>query len=159
MVRDSKKRDKKKESEFVKFVKKRAPIYIAVAAIVVIFVIPELTKKDLQSHFPEDMVESERQVLDTLMEYKGSDGNGLSVIEAVTEKINAEYPDEKIYDSKKTSVDLVISKTGDSGHQVLLNFKSHKGEMDYSWNVNSDGQITGNNSKAKHIIDLVEFYD
>ena len=161
MVKDSKKKeDKPKESEFKKFVKKRAPIYLAVIAIVVVFVVPELTKSDLQSHFPEDLTEEERQVLDALMSYRGPNKEGLSLMEAVSNKISEEYPDEKVYDNKKTSVDIQILKKDANFHQVLLNFESYKGKLDYSWDVDvSTGEVKGNNSKAKHVVDLVDFYD
>lgn len=161
MVKHSKKKEgRPKESEFKKFVKKRAPIYLAVVALVVVFVVPELTKSDLQSHFPEDLAADKRQALDTLMAYKGPDGDGLSLMEALSEKISEEYPDEKIYDSKKTSVDIQIFKTEAGTHQVLLDFESHKGTLDYSWDVDTGtGEVKGNNPRAKHIVDVVNFFD
>ena len=64
MVKNSKKKEEKpKESEFKKFLKKRAPIYLGAIALIVVFVVPELTKGDLQSTFPEDLTEQEKQVL------------------------------------------------------------------------------------------------
>lgn len=153
-------KEKPKESEFKKFVKKRAPIYLAVIALVAVFAVPELTKSDLQDHFPEDLTAGEKQALDTLMGYRGPDGGGLSVMDAISDTISEKYPGEKIYDSKKTSVDVQISSTGPDLYQVLLNFKSYKGEMDYSWDVDAGtGEISGNNPKAKHVVDLVDFYD
>ena len=161
MVKDSKKKkDKPKESEFKKFVKKRAPIYLGVIALIVVFVVPELTKGDLQSSFPEDLTEQEKQVLDTVMSYKGPNEKGLSVLDAISDKIREEYPNEKIYDNKKTSVNLVITSTDTNESRVVLDFKSYKGELKYDWNVNLEtGEIEGNNPEGKHIIDLVDFYD
>ena len=161
MVKHSKKKEgRPKESEFKKFVKKRAPIYLAVVALVVVFVVPELTKSDLQSHFPEDLAVDERQALDTLMDYKGPDSEGLSLMEALSEKISEEYPDEKIYDNKKTTVDIQVLKTETGTYQVLLHFESYKGKLDYSWDVDAGtGDVRGNNPKAKHIVDVVNFFD
>lgn len=161
MVKHPKRKEgKPKESEFKKFAKKRAPIYLAVAALVVVFVVPELTKSDLQSHFPEDLAPEERQVLDTLMSYKGPDREGLSLMEALSEKIGEEYPDEKIYDNKRTAVDIQIIKAENGTHRVLLDFESHKGKLDYSWDVDTDtGDVKGNNPKSKHIVDVVYFFD
>ena len=161
MVRDSKKKEEKpKESEFKKFVKKRAPIYLGVIALIVVFVVPELTKGDLQSKFPENLSEEERKIVDTLMSYKGPNEKGLSVLDAISNKISEEYPDEKIYDNKKTSVNLLVTSTESEDHQVTLNFQSYKGELNYDWNVNAEtGEIKGNNPESKHIIDLVDFYD
>ena len=70
-----------------------------------IFVIPELTKTDLQSSLPELSVE-DQQVADILMGYNGPNEVGLTVMEAISNKIAEEYPDEKIYENKKTSIDL-----------------------------------------------------
>ena len=102
MVKDSKKKEEKpKESQFKKFLIKRAPIYLAVIAIVIIFIVPELTKGDLQSSFPETLTEEEKLVVDTLMAYNGPNEEGYSLIDAISNEISEEYPNEKIYDNKK----------------------------------------------------------
>ena len=160
MARDVKKDEKPKESEFKKFVKKRAPIYLAVATLVIVFVVPELTKGSLEGSFPENLSEQERLALDTLMAYKGPNEKGLSVKDAISNKISEEYPNEKIYDNKKTSVNVAITNIKLQEYQVILNFKSYKGETSYDWNVNLEsGKIQGNNQEGKHIIDVVDFYD
>ena len=161
MVRDSKKKeDKPKQSEFKKFLKKRAPIYLGVITLVIVFIIPELTKGDLQSSFPEELSEQEKQVLDKIMSYKGPNEKGLSIRDAISNKIAEEYPNEKIYDNKKTSVDVVVENTNSDNYRVMLDFKSYKGELNYDWNVNMQtGDISANNQNGKNIIDLVDFYD
>ncbi|MDH3191439.1 MAG: hypothetical protein OEM18_01975 [Nitrosopumilus sp.] len=160
MVRESKKEDKPKESEFKKFIKKRAPIYLGVIALVIVFVIPELTKGDLQSSFPENLTDQEKEVLDTLMSYKGPNEKGLSILDAISNKISEEYPNEKIYDNKKTKVSLLIDELKSENYHIILNFQSYKGELNYDWNVNMETKtIKGNNPEAKHVIDLVDFYD
>ena len=54
MARDKKKKeDKPKKSDFKAFLKKRAPIYLGIIALFVVFVIPEFTKGDLESSLPE----------------------------------------------------------------------------------------------------------
>ena len=127
---------------------------------IVVFVVPELTKGDLQSSFPEDLTEQEKQVLDTVMSYKGPNEKGLSVLDAISDKIKEDYPNEKIYNNKKTSVNLVITNIDTNESRVVLDFKSYKGELKYDWNVNLEtGEIEGNNPEGKHIIDLVDFYD
>ena len=153
------KEEKPKKKDFRVFLKKRAPIYLAIIAMFVIFVIPELTKGDLQSSFPE-LTSEEKQVLDVLMDYNGPNGSGLTVMDAISDKISEEYPDEKIYDHRKTVVDLTVSKLNDEEYNIVLNFKSYKGELNYDWNVDKVlGEITSNNQASKHIIDLVDFYD
>ena len=168
MVKDSNKRksrkgggkeEKAKKSGFKEFLIKRAPFYLAGIALLVAFVIPELTKGDLQSSLPELTVE-EQQIVDIVMEYNGPNQSGLTVMEAISNKISEEYPDERIFDHKKTNVDLTVSSVGDNEYQVVLNFESHKGEMSYDWNVNTASEkITSNNPQTKRIVELVDFYD
>ncbi|KAF6248064.1 hypothetical protein C6990_01075 [Nitrosopumilus sp. b3] len=159
MVKEKKKEGKPKKNDFKSFLKKRAPIYLALIAMLIVFVVPELTKGDLESSFPE-LTSEERQVLDLLMNYNGPNDFGLTVMDAITNKISEEYPDEKIFDHKKTIVDLAISKINGEEYNIILNFKSYKGELNYDWNVDKSlGKITSNNQDSKHIIDLVDFYD
>ncbi len=160
MGKDKKKKEEKpKKSDFKAFLRKRAPIYLGLIALFVVFVIPELTKGDLESSFPE-LTSEEQQVVDVLMGYNGPNESGLTVMEAISDKISEEYPDEKIFDNKKTIVELIISSIDSEEYQVILNFESHKGEMNYDWSVDmSSGEITSNNPESKYIIDLVDFYD
>ena len=73
-----------------------------------LFVVPDLMKGDLESSFPE-LTSEEQQVMDILMKYDGPNNSGLTVIDAISMKISEEYPDEKIYDNKKTKVGLTVS--------------------------------------------------
>ena len=57
-------------------------------------------------------------------------------LEALENKIEEEYPDEKIFDHKKTIVDLTVTNVNSEEYKVIFNFVSHKGEMNYDWNVN-----------------------
>jgi len=159
MAKDKKKEDKPKKNDFKSFLRKRAPIYLALIAMLVVFVIPEMTKGTLEKSLPELSVENQ-QAVDILMNYDGPNNDGLTVLQALENKISEEYPDEKIYDHKKTIVNLTVNNVNPEEYQVVFNFKSHKGEMNYDWNVNvSSEEITSNNSKAKYIIDLVNYYD
>ena len=160
MGKESKKKeDKPKKNDFKAFLKKRAPIYLALIAMLVVFVIPEYTKGTLEKSFPEFSAE-EQQVMDILMKYDGPNNDGLTVLEALENKIDEEYPNEKIFDHKKTTVDLVITNVDSEEYKVNFNFKSHKGEMNYDWNVNIiSEEISSNNSESKYIIDLVNYYD
>ena len=164
MNKDSKKKEEKpKKSDFKSFLKKRAPIYLGIIAILVIFIIPELTKSDLQSSFPDNLTEEQKQIVEILMSYNGPNEKGLTVMNAITEQIAAEYPDEKIYDNKKTKVELVVSKSDKSTekiYKVILTFESYKGKIEYAWDVNLDTKgIEAKNSSAKHVIDIVNYYD
>jgi hypothetical protein len=160
MGKDIKKKENKpKKNDFKSFLKKRAPIYLALIAMLVVFVIPEMTKGTLEKSFPELSDEDQRAV-DVLMKYDGPNDDGLTVMEALENKINEEYPSEKIFDHKKTVVNLIVTNVSSEEYQVNFNFKSHKGEMNYDWNVNvKSEEIIPNNSEGKHVIELVNYYD
>ncbi|QMU54065.1 MAG: hypothetical protein GKS07_03570 [Nitrosopumilus sp.] len=154
-----KKEDKPKKNDFKSFLKKRAPIYLALIAMLVVFVIPEMTKGTLEKSFPE-FSDEDQQIVDILMKYNGPNDDGLTVREALENKISEEYPNEKIFDHKKTVVDLTVTNINSEEYQVNFNFKSHKGETNYDWNVNAESEeITSNNSEGKYIIELVNYYD
>ena len=161
MVKDSKKKEEApKESPFKKFLKKRAPVYLAVIAIVIIFIVPEVTKGDLQDKLPQNLSAEDQLVLDSLMSYNGPDKEGYTLIDAISNKISEEYPNEKIYDNKKTKVDVSISKLEDQNYQVLFDFESYKGGFQYDWNIDMQtGNVVGNDEGSKSIKNLVDFYD
>jgi hypothetical protein len=160
MGKDKKEKEEKpKKNDFKAFLRKRAPIYLGLIGLFIVFIVPDLMKGDLESSFPE-LSSEEQQVMDILMRYDGPNDSGLTVMDAISMKISEEYPDEKIYDNKKTKVELTVSNIDSEEYQVILNFKSHKGEMNYDWNVNTSSEkIISNNQEAKYIIDLVDFYD
>ncbi|MEK0348390.1 MAG: hypothetical protein QQN50_01195, partial [Nitrosopumilus sp.] len=140
MGKDRKEKEKKpKKSDFKAFLRKRAPIYLGIMGLFILFVVPDLMKGDLESSFPE-LTSEEQQVIDILMKYDGPNESGLTVMDAISMKIDEKYPDEKIYDNKKTKVELTISNINSEEYQVVLNFKSHKGEMNYDWNVDMSSE-------------------
>jgi hypothetical protein len=159
MVKDKKSEEEKpKKSDFKAFLKKRAPIYLAVIAMVAIYVIMPLQEKNFEKSLPELSIEEE-EILEILMTYDGKNG-GYTVKDAIKDQISEEYPDEKIFDNKKTSVELTVSNINLEEYQIIFNFKSHKGEINYDWNVNSSsGEISSNNSESKYLINKVNFYD
>jgi hypothetical protein len=164
MNKDNKKKEEKpKKSDFKAFLKNRAPIYLGIIAIFVIFVVPELTKGDLQSSFPDNLTDKQKQIVEILMSYNGPNEKGLTVMNSITEQIATDYPNEKIYDNKKTKVDLIVSRADESTeniYKVILTFESYKGKTEYVWNVNQDTkEIEAKNSNAKHVIDIVNYYD
>jgi hypothetical protein len=161
MVKESKKKEEKpKESQFKKFLIKRAPIYLATIAIVIIFIVPELTKGDLQSSFPETLTDEEKLVVETLMAYNGPNDEGHSLMNEISNKISEEYPNEKIYENKKTKVNVVVSNLEDKNYQVIFDFESHKKGFHYNWNLDMQtGDVKGMDKESKNIIARVDFYD
>ena len=160
MGKDKKRKEEKpKKSDFKAFLRKRAPFYLAAIALIVISAYGVLSEKNLEDSMPE-LRSEEQQIVDILMKYNGPNETGLTVLKAIENKIKEEYPDEKIFDDKKTKIKLDILKIDSDEYRVVLNFQSHKGEINYDWSVNtSSKKFTSNNPESKHIIDLVDFYD
>ena len=81
-------------------------------------------------------------------------------MDAISNEISEEYPNEKIYDNKKTKVNVVVSNVENENYQVVFDFESYKGDFHYNWNINMQtGDVKGNDEESKYIIDLVDFYD
>ena len=159
MVRDKKKKDeeKPKKSGLKAFLKKRAPFYLAAVALIIISAQSVLSEKNFENSLPEFSGE-EQVVVNTLLNYNAGVESKLSVKEVIKNQIDEEYPDEKIYGHKKTVLDLSVTNVNSDEYNVILNFKSYKGEMNFDWNVNLESQeITSNNPESKHIIDVVTF--
>jgi hypothetical protein len=159
MVRDKKKKDeeKPKKSGLKAFLKKRAPFYLAAVALIIISAQSVLSEKNFENSLPE-FSGDEQMVVNTLLNYNAGVESKLSVKEVIKNQIDEEYPDEKIYGHKKTVLDLSVTNVNSDEYNVILNFKSYKGEMNFDWNVNLESQeITSNNPESKHIIDVVTF--
>ncbi|RMW34839.1 MAG: hypothetical protein EA443_04255 [Nitrosopumilus sp.] len=159
MVRDKKKKDeeKPKKSGLKAFLKKRAPFYLAAVALIIISAQSVLSEKNFENSLPE-FSGDEQMVVNTLLNYNAGVESKLSVKEVIKNQIDEEYPDEKIYGHKKTVLDLSVTNVNSDEYNVILNFKSYKGEMNFDWNVNLESQeITSNNPESKYIIDVVTF--
>ncbi|MBT6083792.1 MAG: hypothetical protein HOG57_04540 [Nitrosopumilus sp.] len=157
--KNKKEEEKPKKNNLKAFLKKRAPLYLAGIALIVISVNGVLTEKHL-GDFLIDFSEEEQIVVDILMQYNGPNELGLNVKDAIENKINERYPDEKIFDDRNTRIQVDVTNINLEEYQVVLNFKGDKGEMIYDWNVNIDSkEIKSNNQESKHIINIVDFYD
>ncbi len=81
-------------------------------------------------------------------------------MDAISNEISEEYPNEKIFDNKKTKVNVVVSSVENENYQVVFNFESYKDDFHYNWNINMlTGDVKGNDEDSKYIIELVDFYD
>lgn len=159
MTKDKKEEETpKKKKGLAAFLKKRAPFYLAAIALIIISAQGILSEKSLETSLPEFSAEEQR-VVNILMRYDGGNG-GYTMMEAITDQIEEKYPDEKVFDHRKTSVELSVLNLDSEEYRVDLSFKSHKGEMNFDWNVNTGtGKILSSNPESKHLIDLVDFYD
>jgi hypothetical protein len=157
--KNKKEEEKPKKNNLKAFLKKRAPLYLAGIALIVISANGVLTEKHLDN-FLIDFSEEEQIVIDILMQYNGPNESGLNVKDAIENKINEEYPEKKIFDDRNTRVELDITKNNFEEYQIVLNFKGDRGEIVYDWNVNIDSkEIKSNNPESKYIINIVDFYD
>ena len=159
MAKDKKKDEveKPKKQGLQAFLKKRAPFYLAAVALIVISAQSVLSEKNFENSLPE-LSGEEQMVADTLLNYNAGVESKLTVKEVIKNQIDEEYPDEKIYGHKKTVLDLSVTNVNSDEYNVILNFKSYKGEMNFDWNVNVESQeITSNNPESKHVIDVVTF--
>ena len=159
MAKDKKKKEeeKPKKSGLQAFLKKRAPFYLAAVALIVISAQSVLSEKNFENSLPE-LSGEEQMAVDTLLNYNAGVESKLTVKEVIKNQIDEEYPDEKIYGHKKTVIDLSVTNVNSDEYNVILNFKSYKGEMNFDWNVNLESQeITSNNPDSKHVIDVVTF--
>lgn len=158
MDKESKKiEDKPKKNDLKSFLKKRAPFYLAAIALIAISAQGILTEKNLENSLP-DLSDEEQKVTDILMNFNNGDESKMTVMEVIKNQINDEYPDEKIFEHKKTSVELTVTDLNSDEYNVILNFKSYKGEMHFDWNVNVVSEkITSNNPESKHVIEVVYY--
>ena len=159
MAKDKKKDEveKPKKQGLQAFLKKRAPFYLAAVALIVISAQSVLSEKNFENSLPEFSGE-EQMAVDTLLNYNAGVESKLTVKEVIKNQIDEEYPDEKIYGHKKTVLDLSVTNVNSDEYNVILNFKSYKGEMNFDWNINLESQeITSNNPESKHVIDVVTF--
>ena len=163
MKKESKKKDKKpKENSFSSFLKKRAPIYLGLTGLFILFIVPELMTNSLEDLFPEDLTDDEKEILDIVMSYNGPDKEGLTILKALDTQIKEEFEDDKIYNDKSSMllIDITTPTTDEKNYDVTFTFTTDDKDVQYTWNVNTQTQeIKGQNTSAKNIIDLVDFYD
>lgn len=156
-----KEKKENKEKSAKSFLKKRAPIYLAIITMLVVFVIPELTAGSLQDHIPKDLSGGEKEALDAFLAYRGPNNSGLNAIDALAGKIADDYPDEKIFDDKDTVVEFSINQLDSASndeYKIHLDFQTKKEDTTYEWSVNiSTGEITDTNPEAKKIIEIVDY--
>ena len=152
-------KENKEKKSLQGFLKKRAPVYLAIIALLIVFVVPELTKGTLQDHIPDDLTDKEKEVLDVLLSYRGPNDVGLSIEDVLAEKIEERYPNEKIFDHKDTVIDVIISEESDI-YEVNFILETKKDKLEYVWNVNTvTGEVLPKNPEAKNISGIVEYSD
>ena len=157
---EKKKGDNTNNNSLQRFLKKRAPIYLGLMGLFILFVIPELMGNDLQSLFPDNLTQKQKKVLDIVTKYNGPDNQGFTILEALDMKIKEEYDDDKIYDKKSSKVLINVTAINTNNYNLLVVFKTDQKQLEYSWDLNIETkEIQGKNTRAQKIIELVNFYD
>ena len=156
-----KEKKENKEKSIKVFLKKRVPIYLAIITMLIVFVIPELTAGSLQDHIPNDLTGNEKEALDMFLAYRGPNNSGLNSIDALAEKISDDYPDEKIYDDKDTTIEFAVNELRESSgmeYQISIDFQTKREFTSYEWLVNMNtGEIREGNPEAKKILEIVDY--
>ena len=159
--------DEKKSEDpksFSGFLKKRAPIYLGIIGLFMIFAYPALTEKNLESLLADDSFEgNERIAVEMVKFYKGSDDSGISVIDVIEEKINDKHDGQKIFDHEKTWADFTVEAVNNNNkvYEVVFVFNAENNEpLQYEWHVNIEtGEIDPRDTPSKIIIQRVDYYD
>ena len=142
------------------FLARRAPFYLAGAALLVVLVVPGILEKDLYDIIPDTLEEDERAILEYVLEYTGPNDTGMDMAEAVSSKIEAEWPGSNPYDHHSTRVMVAVMGTSIDAYRVTLDFESQGERLYYDWDVDTAaGIIRGNNDITKDAVDMVDFYD
>ena len=147
---------------FTAFLKKRAPIYLGLIGIFLLFAYPALIEKNLQSHIPTDLTPEEQVVVDLILSYNGLNNSGMTIMNVLEEEISTKYPDKKIFDTEITLLRLEFQKLSDSNysHDVTFLFMINEEILTYTWIVNmNSGEISSANQEAKRILDIVNYYN
>ena len=159
---DIKKSDNPKS--FSSFLKKRAPIYLGIIGLFMIFAYPALTEKNLESLLADDSFEGKEKIAVEMVKfYKGSNDSGISVIDVIEEKINDKHDGQKIFDHEKTWADFTVEAVNNNNkvYEVVFVFNAENNEpLQYEWHVNIEtGEIDPRDTPSKIIIQRVDYYD
>ena len=161
-----KKPDEIKKSDnpksFSSFLKKRAPIYLGIIGLFMIFALPALTEKNLESLLADDsFTDNERIAVDMVKFYKGTNDKGMTILQVIEEKINDKYSDQKIFDDKDTWAEFTAEVIDTKNYEVVFVFNvENKQSMKYEWHVNLEsGEISSTDGPSRIMLQTVDHYD
>ena len=161
-----KKPDEIKKSDnpksFSSFLKKRAPIYLGIIGLFMIFAYPALTEKNLESLLADDSFEGgEKIAVEMVKFYKGTNDTGMTILQVIEEKINDKYSDQKIFDDKDTWAEFTAEVTDTKNYEVVFVFNvENKQSMKYEWHVNIENEnIDPRDTPSRIILQIVDSYD
>ena len=150
---------------FGAFLKKRAPIYLGLIGLFLLFVYPALTEKDLNSILDDSFEGNEQIAVDMIKFYSGSNDTGITIFEVIEEKINEKYSDQKIFEDKETWAEFIVENIENRNegftHEVVFMFNAENNQsMMYGWYVNiENGEISPIDATSKNIQQTVDYFD
>ena len=157
---DIKKSDNPKS--FSSFLKKRAPIYLGIIGLFMIFAYPALTEKNLESLLADDSFEGKEKIAVEMVKfYKGTNDKGMTILQIIEEKINDKYSDQKIFDDEDTWAEFTVEVVNTKNYEVVFVFSVENNQsMRYEWNVNLEsGEISSTDGPARVILQTGDHYD
>jgi hypothetical protein len=150
---------------FGAFLKKRAPIYLGLIGLFLLFVYPALTEKDLNSILDDSFEGNEQIAVDMIKFYSGSNDTGITILEVIEEKINEKHSDQKIFEHKETWAEFIVENIENRNegftHEVVFMFNAENNQsMMYGWYVNiENGEISPTDATSKNIQQTVDYFD
>jgi hypothetical protein len=156
----------KKESDLIKFLKKRSFIYLMAAVFFVVFFVPDMiAPSDLEKKLVENLESDEQNIAWNIVKsYRGSDDSGNNLFDAViTQRENA-YPTEKILKHNDTMLEVSVldmrEQKGAAFYEVHFTFQTYNAMQEYIWNVNIETEeIIPISDGARKMMNIVDFYD
>ena len=161
-----KKPDEIKKSDnpksFSSFLKKRAPIYLGIIGLFMIFAYPALTEKNLESLLADDSFEGREKIAVEMVKfYKGTNDTGMTILQVIEEKINDKYSDQKIFDDKDTWAEFTAEVIDTKNYEVVFVFNvENKQSMKSECHVNLEsGEISSTDGPSRIMLQTVDHYD
>ena len=156
----------KKESDLIKFLKKRSFIYLMAAVFFVVFIVPDMIAPSALEKILVENLESDEQNIawNIVKSYRGPDDSGYNLFETIIVQIENAYPSEKILKHNDTMLEVSVldirEQKGAAFYEVHFTFQTYNAMQKYIWNVNIETEeIIPLNDGAKKMMNIVEFYD
>ena len=156
----------KKESDLIKFLKKRSFIYLMAAVFFVVFFVPDMiAPSDLEKKLVENLESDEQNIAWNIVKsYRGPDDSGYNLFDTIIVQIENAYPNEKILKHNDTMLEVSVldmrEQKGAAFYEVHFTFQTYNAMQKYIWNVNIETEeIIPLNDGARKMMNIVEFYD
>ena len=146
---------------FGAFLKKRAPIYLGLIGLFLLFVYPALTEKDLNSILDDSFEGNERIAVDMVRFYSGPNDSGITILEVIEERINEKYEGQKIFNDEETWATFIVEKENKKLYEVVFVFNAENNQpIRYEWHPNIEtGEIHPRDTTTKIIQQIVDYSD